>query len=172
LTFPALRGVRAGTEAMTRERRMDVEFEGEIRRADPALRRRAILLVVAGAAAGALAILALERYRMRLTDWLLADPQALEGRLIGAFVVVALAVVAPLVVFGISCWRLGARVRLTGSFPPPGHRVLRDTVVVDGSRARVRGAGLRILAVVIWGSAALTSVLLWRLARLLIANLA
>ena len=150
---------------MASDLRVDVEPAREIRRADAALRRRAMLLVGSGIAIGVLAILAFERYRLRLGEWLLAEPDEIERRVLGTFLILALALGVPLAAFGTRLWRLGDRVLRTGFFPPPGYRVIHDTQVMHGKAARARGLGLRIVAGGLWVAAVLLSGLLWHAAR-------
>jgi hypothetical protein len=150
---------------MARDSRTETEAAGEIRRADPVLRRRAMLLIAAGAVIGALAILAFERYGLRIEERLLADSQAMDGHVLGAFIVIALTGVAPLVAFGIWSWRLGERIRTAGVFPPPGYRVIRDTQVIAGKAARTRGVVLRVVAAGLWTVGGMLCVVLWRMAR-------
>jgi hypothetical protein len=140
----------------------------DIRRADPVLHRRAVLIVAAGTLIGALLIFLFERYQGQMQAWLLADPSALETRMRAVLVMVALVLFAPLAAFGVWCWRFGGRVREAAMFPPPGVRVVRDTPVVEGAAALARALGLRALAVSLWAASVLFCVLLWRMARWLV----
>jgi hypothetical protein len=47
-----------------------------VRRADPAARRHAVLILLVGTCVGALLILGFERYHTPLRDWMLAEPEA------------------------------------------------------------------------------------------------
>jgi hypothetical protein len=138
----------------------------EVRRADPAVRRQAVLLVALGTAVGALLILGLERYRTPLRDWLLSEPaeRARRVKLVLSLTVALLS--APLVAFAAYLWFLGAKVVRAGAFPPPGYRVIRDTPVIAGPAAVSRGRGLKALALGLGVAAALLWLLLWRLGRL------
>lgn len=50
---------------------------------------------------------------------------------------------AGLLVVGGQCWRAGARVRGAQRFPAPGATVIRDTLVLEGAAAVVRGTWLQ-----------------------------
>ena len=66
---------------------------------------------------------------------------------------------APLVAFAVYLWSLGAKVLRVRQFPPPGYRVIRDTPVISGQAAELRGRALKVLAVRL----GVASVLLWLL---------
>ena len=137
----------------------------EVRRADPAARRQAVVLVVLGAVVGALLILGFERYRTPLRDWLLSEPGELGYRVRLVFFLSAAVLSAPLVAFAVYLWSLGAKVLRARQFPPPGYR---DTPVIGGQAAVLRGRGLKVLAVCLaLASALLWLLLLWRLAWVL-----
>lgn len=65
------------------------------------------------------------------------------------------------------CWRLGARIVRSSRFPPPGMRVIRDTVVLHGQQAWRRGRALQALAVILVLTVVGFSMVLWRLVALL-----
>ena len=136
----------------------------EFRRADPAQRRRAVLLVVLGTVVGALLILGLERYRTPLRDWLLSEPEE-RARVKLVLSLTGALLSAPLVAFAGYLWSLGARVVRAEVFPPPGYRVIRDTPIIVGPAAVVRGRGLKALALCLGIASALLWLLLWWLGR-------
>ena len=133
---------------------------------DPAARRRAVILVVVCAAIGALLILGFGRYRDALLGWVVADPASTGRRVSLIFFVSAGLFAAPLLVFAAYLWAFGTKVVRTGSFPPPGHRVIRDTPSLAGAEAIQRGRSFRNLALFFGGGALVFWVLLWRLAAL------
>jgi hypothetical protein len=135
----------------------------EVRRADASLVRRVSLFAVVGTVLGAGGIALFDRDRAALLAWVAADPQPRARLLLGA---VALAAVAPLLAFAVYVWRIGARILEAGQFPPPGLRVVRDTAIVTGQPAIMRGRLLRALAVTLAGGAVGLAVLLWRLESL------
>ena len=131
----------------------------QIRKADPAARRQTTAIVVIGAVLGCVLILAFDRWLPILQDWLLSETGGPGQRVKLTFMLIATLVSAPLLIFAAYLWSLGAKVFRVGVFPPPGHRVLRDTPVLSGKKARFRGRTLQVLAV----SLALASILLWPL---------
>src|SRR4030095_16605742 len=122
----------------------------EVRRADPAARRQAVLLVVFGTVVGALLILGLEHYRTPLRDWLLGEPGERARRVKLALSLTATLLSTPLVAFAAYLWSLGARVARAGGFPPPGYRVIRDTSVIVGPAAVLQGVASK-LSRSVWG---------------------
>ena len=117
----------------------------EVRRADPAARRQAVVLVVLGAVVGALLILGFERYRTPLRDWLLSEPGELGYRVRLVFFLSAAVLSAPLVAFAVYLWSLGAKVLRARQFPPPGYRVIRDTPSSVGKPQYCEGAASKFL---------------------------
>ena len=133
---------------------------------DPAARRRAVTIVVVCAAIGVLLILGFGRYRDALLGWVVADPASTGRRVSLIFFVSAGLFAAPLLVFAAYLWAFGTKVVRTGFFPPPGHRVIRDTPSLAGAEAIQRGRSFRNLALFFGGGALVVWVLLWRLAAL------
>ena len=82
----------------------------DVRRADPAARRQAVLFLVVGAFVGTLLIVAFERYRIPLRDWVLAEPGATAQRVRLVFLLLAPLLLAPLLAFATYLWSLGGRV--------------------------------------------------------------
>ena len=117
----------------------------EVRRADPAARRQAVVLVVLGAVVGALLILGFERYRTPLRDWLLSEPGELGYRVRLVFFLSAAVLSAPLVAFAVYLWSLGAKVLRARQFPPPGYRVIRDIRSSVGRPQYCEGAASKFL---------------------------
>ena len=139
----------------------------DIRRADPAYRRQIIIVLIVGVFVGALAIVGVEHFQSRLRDWILSDPGALPQRVKALVLVLGVFLVAPLLVFGVYCWSLGRRVLRAREFPPPGVRVIRDTVLITGERAAFRGRLLKVLALAFGIASVVLGLLLWRLALLM-----
>jgi hypothetical protein len=142
----------------------------EIRKADPRARRQAAWLLIAGTLVGVLLILGFGRYSRSLRTWIKADPAAAADRLTLALVGLSIVLSAPAIAFAVYLWALGGRVLRAEEFPPPGYRVIRDTPVVGGQGARVRGYAFRILAACLVVTTLLLWLMLWRLARLLAAG--
>ena len=139
----------------------------EVRRPDPAARRLAVLLVIVGVLVATLLIVGFERYGTPLRDWLLSEPGELGYRVRLVFFLSAAVLSAPLVAFAVYLWSLGAKVLRARQFPPPGSRVIRDTPVIGGQAAVLRGRGLKVLAVCLGVASVLLWLLLGRLAWVL-----
>jgi len=144
----------------------------EIRRADPAARRTAALVLVVGTCLGALLLVAFTRYRIPLGDWLLADPGSSALRVKPMLLLPAAILVAPLLALAAYLWTLGGKVVRAREFPPPGLRLIRDTPIVTGERAVSRGRLLKVLALGCCIASAVLAVLLWRLGLLLSSHTA
>jgi hypothetical protein len=93
-------------------------------------------------------IVAFQRYRIPLRDWVLADPAAAAEWAKLVFLLLAVLLLAPLLAFAAYTWSLGERVLRAREFPPPGLRVIRDTPVITGEKAVSRGRLLKVLALV------------------------
>lgn len=139
----------------------------EMRKADPAARRNAVLTVVLGAVVGTLLIVGFNRYASSLRDWIESEPSEAPRRLRLVFLLGATLLSAPLVVFVVHLWSIGARVLRAQEFPPPGYRLIRDTPVIGGRSAVLRGRAFLILAIVLGVTSALLWLQIWRLARML-----
>lgn len=107
----------------------------EIQRADQRLRRTAMVVVVAAAALGGVALWALQRW----LDGVAAGSRGAGSLLALVFGATVGVNVLALAALGAYLWRYGARVRAASQFPPPGARVIRDTPVLRGSAALRRG---------------------------------
>lgn len=117
---------------------------GEVQRADPAARRRALIAAVAIALAGWAAVFAMQDW---IEDLRGADPGRMRRSLESAMLWGSWAVCLPTGAFAFWLWRLGARVTDADRYPPPGAKVIRDTPVVHGGAARLRAAALKLLAI-------------------------
>src|SRR5215468_8517262 len=139
----------------------------EVRRAEPTARWMAALILVAGTCIGALLLVAFTRYRVALSDWVLADPGSSAQRVKLVLLLPAALLLAPLLALAVYLWALGGRVVRAREFPPPGLRVIRDTPIVTGERAVLRGRLLKVLALGCGIACAVLAVLPWRLGLLL-----
>ncbi len=140
------------------------DIQQDIQKADPAARRQALLLVLVGTVLGVLAIAIYVRFRIPLQAWLLSDPKQLAGRLRLLCFAIAIVLAVPLAAFAGYLWWFGSKAIRTQQFPPPGHRTIRDTPLLKGRPALVRGRRLEILAFAFWGASAGVVYLCWRLA--------
>jgi hypothetical protein len=111
----------------------------QVARADPRARRRAVALVALGAAGGLLVFWVVQSRLPALKAWVAEDPVQIQSRLRLIASGLAAAIAVPTLVFAAYFWRLGGRVIRSNQFPPPGMRVIRDTVVWHGESARRRG---------------------------------
>jgi ATP/ADP translocase len=50
---------------------------------------------------------------------------------------------------GLYVWRLGRKIMVHERFPPPGVKVMKDTKLIEGKRARVRGRVLIVFSLVL-----------------------
>jgi len=113
--------------------------EGEIQKADPEHRKRVLGVLVVVALAGVLGLAELEGHLRRLEAVARSTPhQAMASALLASRLflgAVAAGAVCVAAFLGHRSWRT---VR-SGRHPPPGVRVIRDTRVVRGRRARLHG---------------------------------
>lgn len=109
----------------------------------------------------------LRALRQALRDWLLSEPGELGYRVRLVFFLFAAVLSVPLVAFAVYLWSLGAKVLRARQFPPPEYRVIRDTPVIGGQAAVLRGRGLKVLAVCLGVASVLLWLLLGRLAWVL-----
>ncbi len=136
----------------------------EIQKADPKARRRALLTVAIGTFVGASFIFGFESYRSVLHEWILSEPGQSSDKIKLVLLTVAAVLSAPLLVFGAYIWVLGVSVARTQQYPPPAMTVFRDTRVVRGRPAVLRGNIMKVLAVCLIVAALVTPVVFWRLA--------
>jgi hypothetical protein len=139
----------------------------DIQRADPTARRQAVLVVVTGTVIGVLLILGFERLQVPLRDWILSEPERTAQRVTLVFLIMTAVLVGPLLALAVYFWRLGVRVVRGQQFPPPMYRVVRDTRILRGRAAVVRGRLLEGLAVCLVIVAGLLSFVLWWVALVL-----
>jgi formate hydrogenlyase subunit 3/multisubunit Na+/H+ antiporter MnhD subunit len=139
----------------------------DVRKADPAVRRRALFFLLVGACVGVLLIVGFQRHHGLLRDWILAKAEVSGQRVKLVLLLLAALLLAPLVVLAAYLWSLGERVLRAREYPPPGLRVMRDTPVTTGERAISRGRLLKVLALACGISSVGLGLLLWRVASLL-----
>lgn len=131
--------------------------------ADAPTRRRAIGIVAVGAVVGGFLIWTMEHWLAPIHGWVRADP---SQRLWVVLLVLALLMAVPMLGVGAYLWRLGARVVAARRFPLPRHRVVHDTVIVEGPAAVTRGRWLKVLGLGLALAAAALGFMIWRLAAL------
>jgi len=142
----------------------------EIQYADPAARRRALWLVIFLLSIGGLTVFASVRYLPWIERWLLSNPDELEQRVAAAAALVFAAINLPLVAFAAHLWVRGTYVHRYQRFPVRGEHVVRDTPVVRGEEAVLRGRLFQSLAVALVAAAILLAVVLLRVATAVAAS--
>ena len=123
-------------------------MNNEIVPADKKLRARTVLVAVL---LGLLALVALWVFRGTLTELdELADRDldAVVAKMTRVAAVVSLVGGLGLVGLGGWCWWLGHRIYRSGRFPPPGMKVMTDTPIRTGAKARAMANGLMVVATV------------------------
>ena len=115
----------------------------EIIRADKRHRRKFfviyILLVSLGAVLFEWVVPWGKEYLQRL------DPETALSVVKIALVVMFLSIVP----FGLYLWKFGRKVMEHQRFPPPGVKVIRDTRLIEGEKAKVRGQVMVVLALIL-----------------------
>ncbi len=135
----------------------------QVERADPRARRRAVALVALGAAGGLLVFWVVQSRLPALKAWVAEDPVQVQPRLRLIASGLAAAIAVPTLFFAAHFWRLGGRVIRSNQFPPPGMRVIRDTVVWHGESARRRGRILQGMALILSFIVGGFVTIIWRL---------
>jgi len=129
----------------------------EIVPADPVLRRRVLLVLLAMVAIGAAAIHYAPAALHEIFRVARESPAEAERRArILMFALIGPMTLGSLIV-GIDVVRTALRALETRRFPPPGARVLRDTPVIRGSRARLVAALALVLGVTLVSASATLS---------------
>lgn len=128
----------------------------EIQPADPASRRKLVVWL----SLFLLVTLLSQSIIQGFTHWLAEDPERVRdyfGRIVGAIALVF----SPLFVFGYYAWQMGVAVIRAKRFPPPGMKVIKDTVVIKGRKAVSRGRALQVCGVILWGTAIALPIAVW-----------
>lgn len=132
----------------------------EIQPADPATRRRVMIAAAVIIAACVAGWFGLQRWLSGLRG---QDPAQIQAALERALIVSSWAALVPAMVLAVVLWRYGTRVCRSDRFPAPGAKLIRDTPVVHGQAAQVRGTVLKALAAFLALLAAGTLVAAYRL---------
>ncbi len=124
---------------------------GEIQKADPDARRRALLAVVVLALVGAAAVWLFQKKMDGLTVIAERDPAAAVDALAGMVGWLSAGFCLPLLGFAGYGLHLAYRISRSRRFPPPGMAVIRDTPILNGvaavTRARLLAALMVLLAI-------------------------
>jgi hypothetical protein len=132
----------------------------EIQRADAATRRLALLAAAAVAIAGWAAFFVLQGW---LAGLHIADPVETRHALEDAMLWGSWAACIPVALLATWLWLHGGRIVRAERYPAPGSRVIRDTPVLHGDAARLRGTALKVLAVFLGLLSAGTMLAVYRL---------
>jgi hypothetical protein len=139
-------------------------FVSDIQRADPWARGAALVIVVVAFVIGGIAVPLANLFGPALDAWFAAD---LENRAAGVLRLVAVFVSGSATLAAAYIWWVGHRIVRSRRYPPPGLRVLHDTVVLTGDTAESRGRLMRMIALAIGISGILLAGFVWRLVSLL-----
>lgn len=134
-----------------------------IQKADPAARRKALVIILIGVIAGAFLIFAFQRGRSVLIDWLLTDQEQLAYRIRLFCFFIAVAGSVPLFAYSAYLWSDGRKVMGAQRFPLLSDCVVRDTPILEGKSAIYRGRVIRILAAALAVFGVILFVALWRI---------
>jgi hypothetical protein len=85
-----------------------------------------------------------------LLQWVKSDPAKTADRLQIITTTAGVIVFIPFVWMGVYFWKLGQSIKESGRFPAPGMKVTRDTPVLYGDEALLRGTLLKFAAVVMF----------------------
>ena len=142
----------------------------QVQHADPTARKKAILLLAVGTVFGVLILSAIDWYQADFERWFIEGPEHPEGKF--TWILIAFALVSlPLLFAGVYFWRMGRLVIDTQRFPPPGIPVIRDTPILSGKDAVVRGRIFQLGAFFLGGSGIVIPVILWWVLRRILGDL-
>ena len=131
----------------------------EIQKADPSAVRIGVAIVAGGALIGYVLINAAGQRRPEFEAWVQQDPSSRLPMVIAA---VVLGTAGPVLGVAAYLWHLGRRIVRTQRYPPPGLRMVRDTLVEVGDAAVRWGRMFQTAAVILGVAGLLLALLLWR----------
>jgi hypothetical protein len=118
-----------------------------IEKADPRARIIVIAAFVALVLCGTAIIAFADAVRAVLVAWIASDAASARSRAVIVSIVLAAAVILPVVGIAAYLWRFGTRVVREARFPPCGATLIVDTMVIEGAEAHQRGRMLQVLAI-------------------------
>ena len=134
----------------------------EIQKADPVARKRSMLIFSFAALIGTGLVFLFERYRTALeqffennVDFLLKYPETIAA--------VFFLLMVPMSIAMIYLWRTGATIVSSRRFPPPGKPVVRDTLILSGTKAVYRGRIIQVLSLIVLSLCAALPLVFWYL---------
>jgi uncharacterized membrane protein len=135
-----------------------------IQKADRRARQKAILMVLVGVIVGSAIMMTLQLNRGKIDAWLLENRRHLidHPELIALFFLVLM---LPVLASAVYLWRFAVRTVDARQFPPPGTQVVRDTVVLSGRAAVMRGHLLQFVAGLLASAAFLLPAMIWYILR-------
>lgn len=139
----------------------------DTQRADPAARRKAIIIIIISGIVGSLLILAFERYQTQLYEWLQSDYGRSAHRV--KILIILAAAFGAVSLFSLSTylWSLGCKVSNSQQIPLPGQRVIRDTPILEGQATMTRVRVLKTIAVLLAGAGVMLCLVFWRIFSIL-----
>ena len=132
---------------------MSEQSAEEIVRADPGLRRKTLIMTVGGLLLGLLLLYYLQIYLSGLEDLAREFPQQAVDRFLKVCRFAGVAMAIGFAAFGLYLFRISLFTLRSEQFPPPGFRVIRDTKLLTGERAKLRGKLGLIFAALLVGFA-------------------
>ncbi|MGV6806844.1 MAG: hypothetical protein ACWA5K_02945 [bacterium] len=142
----------------------------DIQPADPLARRLAIWVIIAALVFAVIIVLLIRGLEGALGVWIEANIEWLATNLWLVFVI-SLLFVSPLLIAGVYLYRLGGRIIVSRRIPPPGYAVARDTRIVVGRAAVIRGWIVKILSAFVVAATTLIPVFLTAIFLLLCEQL-
>lgn len=139
------------------------DMKSEIQRADPEKRRKVAVALAVSTAVGAL-LIALSPF---LISWVKEDPEIAFSRLVYVPATL-LALCVPMIFFARSVWTVGRDTIDAQRFPPPGEKVIKDTVILTGPKAARRGQLMQWFSILLVLFSVAPPALLWLMIRMLI----
>ncbi|NOT54992.1 MAG: hypothetical protein HOP18_10335 [Deltaproteobacteria bacterium] len=136
---------------------------GTILKADPRLQRVAWVTVTVLIGCGAFGILFLREFLAHIEALTAHAPEERIQQLITLLKILLVIKGISFIGFGTFSAQRALRTIHTDQFPPPGTRVIRDTLVVTGRAAQRHGKGLLVLSVVVITSGIVVPIFTWRM---------
>ncbi len=121
----------------------------EVQKADPTLRRNALLILIAGMCLGAIPFLLLLEYQQSIELWLFYNGEYFVKNP-ESIAVILFILILPILVASIYFWMLADKIISTRRYPPAEQKVIKDTMIYTGDDAIKRGYLLKFLCVLLF----------------------